>query len=688
MTQDLQLREVESEPKEPSQVQSIASNPSKPGSPRFPSPRKSRKQPESIRLKRGTLDPFTSQLVSWVRGGCDEAAWKSLIDRKHEPGAPPWLNAEPLGLDDLSHKILLLAIAHLIHQQGSLEDDPFEPREDFDGCCLIKHLSLPAPGGVFEVAKRLAPDAPLRTRGYFHSDDYSNNQRGGPSSISVSRFLRNENSLNINALGPLLGLVTAEEEPKFLGMNELVLPESMRETLSRLLLNPPPLGKSFWIYLKGPQQSGRRSLAQALAHELGRPLRPTRPCDGPQPGTCLLVNLDKAWDEDDWGLIKDHPGWIFLRPIEANLNLKLETRSDLVLDFTSIEKEARVQFWANLLKVQTLLGSLNPTEMALVDAPPGRIIQSIQKVAQLTSWKDLTSAELETRLKELLLESSEATSGAEYATQVVPQRTLNELCLEPEAMERFQRILKSIRGRSAMLSRWNLDPGLVGKAKGVLLFHGASGTGKSMAAQVLAHELNLPLLRMEAAELESAYVGETEKRIHHFLASTKGKPSVLLLDEADSMLMDRSHAEGSTRRYQVNLVNTWLRELDQFDGILAFTTNHADLDPAMERRIMYRMEFKTPTKEVRKRLWESLFQKAPIPGHEELDLSSVAEQFDFTGGRTRLAFLDALQRAAEVGQINQQILLASCLEEKRSALPGMKKPKQIRGFSILQHEAV
>ena len=625
-----------------------------------------------------------------MRGGCGEAAWEALIDRKHESGAPPWLDAEPLGLDDLSHQILLLAIAHLIHQQGSLEDDPFESREDFDGCCLIKHLSLPAPGGVFQLAQRLAPEATLRTRGYFYSDEWANNQRGGPASVSVSRFLRTENSLSINTLGPLLGLGTTEVQPKTPGLDELVLPESVRETLSRLLLHPPPIDKPFWVYLKGPLQSGRRSLAQAMANELVMPLRPARPCDGPQPGVCLLVNLDKSWDEDDWGLIKDHPGWIFLRPLEANLSLKLETRSDLVLDFTSIEKEARIQFWSNLLKDQKgPLGSLNPTEMALVEAPPGRIIQSLQKVSQLSTWKDLTTEEAGSRLKELLQESAEATSGADYATQVVPQRTLQELCLEPEAMDRFQRILNSIRGRSAMLSRWNLDPGLVGKAKGVLLFHGASGTGKSMGAEVLANSLNLPLLRMEAAELESAYVGETEKKLHQFLASAKGKPSVLLLDEADSMLMDRSHAEGSTRRYQVNLVNTWLRELDQFEGILVFTTNHADgLDPALERRIMHRMEFKTPTKEVRKRLWESLFQKAPIPGHEALDLTSVAEQFEFTGGRTRLAFLDSLHRAAEVGQINQQILLAACEEEKRSALPGKQKSKQIRGFSILQKEAV
>ena len=328
--------------------------------------------------------------------------------------------------------------------------------------------------------------------------------------------------------------------------------------------------------------------------------------------------------------------------------------------------------------------SIDPAEMAAVDAPPGKAIEALQKAAQSATWSDLTAAELKHRLNGKLA-STGATQEQQCATRVIPERTLDELCLEPEAMARFQRILQSIRGRSAMLCRWNLDPGLVGRAKGVLLFHGPSGTGKSMAAEVLAHELRLPLLRMEATAIESPFVSESEQRLHRFMTSMKGTPAVLVLEEADSMLMDRSRAEGSTSRYQINLVNTWLRELDSFDGILVFTTNHADgFDPALERRIQFRMEFQPPTADVRKQIWENLFHKAPIPGHEELDLSCVAERFDFNGGRTRLAFLDSLQRAAEVGRIDQRILLDACEEEHRSALPG-KKSKQIRGFSGLRH---
>ena len=312
--------------------------------------------------------------------------------------------------------------------------------------------------------------------------------RGNDVSVSVAKFLRTDLSLTISALGPLLGLANAEDAQKEPGLDGLVLPQTVRNTLNRLLRQPPPLNKPFWVYLKGPTQSGRRTLAQALTKQLGQTLRPTCMCDGPQPGNCILVDLFSSTDEDDWANIKDHPGWIFLRPREQGQKLNLETRADLVLDLGGLETESWLRFWTDRLHdLGGQFASIDPAEMAAVDAPPGKAIEALQKVAQSATWTDMTAAGMKSRLKGLLAVSTATAQGQQYATKVIPERTLDELCLEPEAMARFQRILKSIRGRSEMLSRWNLDPGLVGRAKGVLLFHGPSGTGKSMAAEVLAH---------------------------------------------------------------------------------------------------------------------------------------------------------------------------------------------------------
>jgi len=95
------------------------------------------------------------------------------------------------------------------------------------------------------------------------------------------------------------------------------------------------------------------------------------------------------------------------------------------------------------------------------------------------------------------------------------------------------------------------------------------------------------------------------------------------------VIQNRATAEGSTRRYQINLVNTWLRELDRFDGILVFTTTTPTPSTRpLERRIQHRMEFQAPTATVRQRIWENLFSKAAIPGREDLNclLSRIASR--------------------------------------------------------------
>jgi len=223
MPQDLKQRTAEPEQNEVAQVQQFASNP--PGTPGTPSRRKSRKFPAQVQQKRGGgLDRFTAQLVAWVVRGCGEAEWRALVAQKGHAGAPPWLDGDRLGLDDLSHRILLLAVAHLVHTQGAIELSPFEGREDLDGECLIKHLSLPAPAGAFQVAQRLAVDAPLRTRGYIHvENEWSTRRgRGNDVSLSVAKFLRTDLSLTISALGPLLGLTNGEEAQKEPGLGGLV----------------------------------------------------------------------------------------------------------------------------------------------------------------------------------------------------------------------------------------------------------------------------------------------------------------------------------------------------------------------------------------------------------------------------------------------------------------------------------
>lgn len=651
------------------------------------------RQDQTVQALKGPLDGWTAQLVAWVAGGCTEEGWASLLERASEPGCPPWLDRDFVSLDDLSHRILAVALAFLVHQQAPLDESPFKGDAVLTGESLLARLSLPAPGGVYRVSECLAGDRPLRHRGWLELDHEwsARRSRRGPEALSVARFLKMEISLSLSMLGALLGLPDPEPEDGVPALEDLTLPEEAWHEIAALLGETRPGSTARAIYLKGPAQSGRRTLARALAGAAGRKLKAPGPSGGVFPGACLLVEVSRTFDDDDWARVRRHSGWVFLLADGQEEALKLQRCADLVLDLDAFDADARLRFWTDQLgKAGSRFSGCEPREFAGLGAPVGRVLEALREVSEEAERKHLDPAATKARLLEAV-RGRELAPDPEYALgdpfddplveEITPRRTRGDLCLGTEASDRFARIVSAIRGRGALLGRWNLDPALIGQAQGIVLFHGPSGTGKSMAAEVLAQELSLPLLRAEASSLEDHLMGETEKRVRRFFKQAGCTPSVLLLDEADSFLGDRGRLEGQSRPYYISMINCWLRELERFTGILVLTTNQAtDLDPAIERRIQFRVAFEAPGPEVRERIWKSFFDRAPIPGKEGLDLREVAARYDLSGGRIRNAFLDACYRAAECDSIHQAILVDACEEEARSSIR-VREGRTIRGFA-------
>ncbi len=666
-------------------------DPPVPGRPHRQSSKSSSRCPETpkrFHLEKGSLDPYTQGLLAWVANGCTSEDWDHLAARKDDSGAPPWLNGEALGLDRLSHQILGLAMAHSVHLHGSDDEgSPFPSRDEIDCGSLLQRLRVAPPAGIYQVAKLLAEDAPLRQQGLIEvTEGWSRRQKGGENAVSTSRFMRTRLSLNVHALGSLLGIPEPGEVSQGPTLEELALPPEILLTLNRLLECPPAPNRPYRVLLKGPVGFGRRTVAQVIADRLGMPLKQVRPYDLPQTGTCVLLEVESNFDADDWKLVQGHKGWAFLRiSPTCEPSWDVEASSDLVLDLSSLDVASMTMFAAKQLREGgELFGQCDPVDIARGGISPGKLLTEIRRLQQEAEWQGHAPETVKDLLMRAVVRTQKVKGQGRFTDAVQPKRTLAELSLDPKPMDRFRQIIRAIKGRKELLSTWKLDPGLVGRAQGILLFHGPSGTGKTMASEVLAHELQLPLQRIEASELESPYVGESESRLHRFFQGAKDKPGVLLLDEADSVLGDRSSAMGSsTKRYQTSLTNAWLRELDQFEGILVFTTNHAEgFDPAMERRIQFRLEFPSPNEATRLKIWDGLFAQAPVPGTEDLDLSAVADQFPLSGGRIRNAFMDAIQRAAESGAICQQILQEACEEEYRSGLPRFGQGnRQIRGFA-------
>ena len=190
------------------------------------------------------------------------------------------------------------------------------------------------------------------------------------------------------------------------------------------------------------------------------------------------------------------------------------------------------------------------------------------------------------------------------------------------------------------------------------LFTGASGTGKTLAAKILAAELGMDLYRVDLAAVVNKYIGETEKNLHQVLTHAEALDVVLLLDEGDSLLGGRTDVKSANDRYANLETNYLLQRLENYQGIVLITSNLVEnIDRAFQRRMDVLVPFFPPQAEQRLKIFE-----LHLPEDHDVDfdyLYQVASRCVFTGGQIRNACLHATLLAME----NNSVLTHAYLEE-------------------------
>ena len=161
---------------------------------------------------------------------------------------------------------------------------------------------------------------------------------------------------------------------------------------------------------------------------------------------------------------------------------------------------------------------------------------------------------------------------------------------------------------------------LKSRGHGALCFYGAPGTGKTALGEYIAQQMDKPLIVKQASDLVSKYVGETEQNMAAMFEEAAQEKAVLLLDEADSFLMDR---RGAQRNYEVTEVNEMLQQMERHDGVFICTTNLLDrIDQAALRRFTFKIKFKPLTAEQRERM----FITEALKGNADLMSSDVRQK--------------------------------------------------------------
>ncbi|AEE44328.1 AAA ATPase central domain protein [Cellulomonas fimi ATCC 484] len=235
------------------------------------------------------------------------------------------------------------------------------------------------------------------------------------------------------------------------------------------------------------------------------------------------------------------------------------------------------------------------------------------------------------------------------ARRVDPAVGWDDLVLPTPVLTSLHEIATRARFREQVLGDWRMRPG-GGRGHGVgALFAGDSGTGKTMSAEVVAHELGLDLYVVDLATVVDKYIGETEKNLERIFAGAAGVNAVLLFDEADAVFGRRSEVKDAHDRY-ANIESAYLlQRMETFDGLVVLATNlRANIDEAFIRRLDVVVDFPLPDAGQRLALWDRCLGRR-VPRADDVDLAFCADTFELAGGAIRSAAVTAAYLAAADG---------------------------------------
>lgn len=442
---------------------------------------------------------------------------------------------------------------------------------------------------------------------------------------------------------------------------------------------PFALPAALVVEISGPPGTGKTMLVQALAKHLAKPLLEidaTRLTEQPDADLArhLYSSLDQARLGDAilvldgvdglcgkgstrLGLLQEafagHSGIVVLTSRDTGALDALVDRfvvQRLVLDTPAAPQRAQM-FRLHLPPGVTLAADCDVDALAGQYAFPGALIRNAMQVAvnRATAAQPEAPVISHEMLRRACQEQIRA-SLDEYAVRRRYDLTLSDLVVPPETREDIEELFTAAKHRGTVLHHWGFGQKM-STGKGLIaLFSGEPGTGKTLCATILAHELDQQLFQIAIPRVVSKWIGETEKNIEKIFESARAAHGILLFDEADSLFASRTKVESSVDRYSNMATNILLQEIENFEGIVLLTTNlEKNIDKAFQRRIGFKIHFPFPEREYRAHIWQTLIPQA-CPVDDDIDWDDLGERFELSGGHIKNAVLRAAYQAAAEGK--------------------------------------
>jgi hypothetical protein len=250
------------------------------------------------------------------------------------------------------------------------------------------------------------------------------------------------------------------------------------------------------------------------------------------------------------------------------------------------------------------------------------------------------------------------TKLTDLTRKIEPRYGWDDIILPNDQVEILRELVSTVRARSKVLEEWGLGKKLASSAAVTVLFAGPPGTGKTMAAEVIAGDLGLDLYKIDLSSLVSKYIGETEKNLERIFTEAQSSNAILFFDEADAIFGKRSGVKDAHDRYANLEISYLLQRMEIYDGVTILATNlRSNLDEAFMRRLQFAVDIPFPDEKHRLQIWETLFPTT-VPRAEDVDLAELARRFRLAGGNIRNILVSATYLAAAgEGVITMQHLL-------------------------------
>jgi hypothetical protein len=442
-----------------------------------------------------------------------------------------------------------------------------------------------------------------------------------------------------------------------LPLSELILPPDIQAQIIALATSLAK-SSSHTIVVRGSRHNGRRTLLGALARAQGRGVLEILPGDGSQkiPATevgLLAVLLDALPILE----ITNAPGETTPIPDIPPDSLGVGVATAPGASLAGPRSRDAVMI---VLPLPTPLDRERLWRRAGL-APDSPHVSTIAKSFRLPSGNIQRAAQLGLAQAQLASRSHLEPADVLLATRALDRERinllaqrlpgtgdLNALCASNRTLEELEHLIRRCRHRESLPASLAGSPAGPPTAGVRALLTGPTGTGKTLAARLLAGSLQKDLYRLDLSSVVNKYIGETEKNLHRLFESAEELDVILLLDEGDALLTRRTDVHTANDRYANLETNFLLQRMETFQGILLITTNARDrIDTAFERRMDVVVEFSPPTPEERWELWRRHLPATAAVDHPRL--AEIAAECELTGGQIHNAVMYATLLALDNG---------------------------------------